>query len=199
MLATCKVTGSVYILVCKYSKDVSEFLSNFKLINFNYIKEEMHLTDNNISEQFRLTGIVYSALIFGMIIFFAIALFLVESKKFEPVQSIDEILKLLIPLVGFAVMYFARVIYKKNISSVNFHDDLLSKFSRYRTFKIIQWSLVESVGFLSVVAFIITGNYFYTIVFLFMLGFFVLIKPTKEEFFRDLKISSEQKTMFSKK
>ncbi|MCW9066583.1 MAG: hypothetical protein OQJ78_09830 [Ignavibacteriaceae bacterium] len=155
------------------------------------------MTDNNMSEQFRVIGIVYSALIFGMITFFAIALFIVESKKFEPVQSIDEIFKLLIPLVGFAVMYFARAIYKKNISSVNFYDNLLSKFGKYRTFKIIQWSLVESVGILSNIAFIITGNYLYTIVFLFMLGFFVLIKPAKEEFFRDLKISNEQKTMLS--
>jgi len=155
------------------------------------------MTDNNISEQFRVTGIVYSALVFGMIIFFAIAMFIVENKNFEPNQSIDEIFKYLIPLVGFAVMYFARVIYRKNISSVNFYDDLLSKFTNYRKFKIIQWSLIETVGFLSNIGFIITGNYLYAIVFLFMLGFFVLIKPTKEEFFRDFKISNEQKTMLS--
>jgi len=155
------------------------------------------MTDNNISEQFRVTGIVYSALIFGMIIFFAIAMFIVENKNFEPNQSIDEIFKFLIPLVGFAVMYFVRVIYRKNISSVNFYDDLLSKFTNYRKFKIIQWSLIETVGILSNIGFIITGNYLYAIVFLFMLGFFVLIKPTKEEFFRDFKISNEQKTMLS--
>jgi len=155
------------------------------------------MNDNNISEQFRVTGIVYSALIFGMITFFAIALFLVENKNIEPIQSVDEVFKLLIPLAGFGVMYFVRVIYKKNISSVNYYDDLLSKISKYRTFKIIQWSLVESVGFLSNVGFIITGNYLYAIVFLFMLGFFILIKPTKEEFFRDFRISNEQKMMLS--
>ena len=155
------------------------------------------MTDNNISEQFRITGIVYSALIFGVIIFFAIALFIVESKKFEPNQAIDEIFKIFIPVVGFAVMYFARLIYKKNISSVNFYDDVLTKFSKYRSYKIIQWSLVESVGFLSNIGFIITGNYLYAIILLFMLGFFVLIKPTKEEFFRDFKISNEQKSMLS--
>jgi hypothetical protein len=155
------------------------------------------VNNNNILEQFRVTGIVYGALIFGMITFFAIALFIVENKKFEPIQSLDEILKLLIPLAGFAVMYFARVIYKKNISSVNYYDDLLVKISKYRTFKIIQWSLLESVGFLSIVGFIITGNYLHAIVFLFMLGFFIIIKPTKEEFLRDFKISNEQKMMLS--
>ena len=73
------------------------------------------MNDKNISEQFRVTGIVYGALIFGLITFFAIAMFIVENKKFEPIQSIDEIFKLLIPLAGFAVMFLARSIYYKNI------------------------------------------------------------------------------------
>jgi len=154
------------------------------------------MNDNNTSEQFRVIGIIYVGLIFGMITFFAIALFVVENKKFEPIQSADEIFKLFIPLAGFAVMFFARNIYNKKISSVNYNDDLLSKISKYRTFKIIQWALVESIGFLSNVGFIITGNYLHAIVFLFMLGFFILIKPTKEQFSRDFKISNEQKIMF---
>ena len=155
------------------------------------------MDDNNISEQFRVTGIIYGALIFGMITFFAIALFVVENKKFEPIQSIDEIFKILIPLAGFAIMFLARGIYNKYISSVNYNDDLLSKIKKYRTFKVIQWALVESIGFLSIVGFIITGNYLHAIVFLFMLGFFILIKPSKEQFFRDFKISGDQKIMFS--
>ena len=155
------------------------------------------MNENNISEQFRVTGIIYGALILGLITFFAIALIIVENKKIEPIQSVDEIFKLLIPLAGFAVMFIARSIYNKNISSVNYNDDLLSKISKYRTFKIIQWAFVESVGFLSIVGFIITGNYLYAIIFLFMLGFFILIKPTKEQLLRDFKISNDQKIMLS--
>ena len=157
------------------------------------------MDDNNISEQFRVTGIIYGALIFGPIIFFAIALFIVENKKFEPIQSINEIFKFLIPIAGFAVMFLARSIYNKNISSMNYNDDLLSKISKYRTFKIIQWAQIEAGAFLSLVGFILTGNYLYAIVFLFLLGYFILIKPSKEQFINDLKISSEQDKIFSKK
>jgi hypothetical protein len=148
------------------------------------------MNDNNISEHFRVTGIIYGALIFGQIIFFAIALFIVENNKFESIHSIDEIFTFLIPLAGFAVMFFARAIYNKNIATVNYNDELLSKISKYRTLKIIQWALVKSVGFLSNVGLIITGNYLYAIVFLFMMGYFILIKPTKEQFFGDFKISN---------
>ncbi|MCH6575234.1 MAG: hypothetical protein IH795_08530, partial [Bacteroidetes bacterium] len=98
------------------------------------------MDENNISEQFRVTGIIYGALIFGLITFFTIALFIVENKKIEPIQSIDEIFKLLIPLAGFAAMFLARSIYNKNVSSVNYNEDLVSKINKYRTFKIIQWA-----------------------------------------------------------
>ena len=157
------------------------------------------MDDNNISEQFRLTRIIYGVLIFGLITFFAIALFIVENKKIEPIRSINEIFKFLIPIAGFAVMFLVRGIYNKNISSVNFSDDLLVKIAKYRTFKIIQWAQIESGAFLSLVGFILTGNYLYAIVFLFLLGYFILIKPSKEQFISDLKISSEQDKIFSKK
>ncbi len=155
------------------------------------------MDDNNISEQFRVTGIIYGALIFGLIIFFAIALFIVENKNIEPIQSINEIFKFLIPIAGFAVMFLARSIYNKNISSVNFSEDLLAKITKYRTIKIIQWAQIESGAFLSLVGFILTGNYLYAIVFLFLLGYLILIKPSKEQFINDLNISGEQDKIFS--
>jgi hypothetical protein len=155
------------------------------------------MDDNNISEQFKVTGIIYGALIFGLITFFAIALFIVENKKIEPIQSINEIFKFLIPVAGFAVMFLARSIYNKNISSVNFSEDLLAKITKYRTIKIIQWAQIESGAFLSLVGFILTGNYLYAIVFLFLLGYLILIKPSKEQFINDLNISGEQDKIFS--
>ncbi len=155
------------------------------------------MDDNNISEQFRVTGIIYGVLIFGLITFFAIALFIVENKNIEPIQSINEIFKFLIPIAGFAVMFLARSIYNKNISSVNFSEDLLAKITKYRTIKIIQWAQIESGAFLSLVGFILTGNYLYAIVFLFLLGYLILIKPSKEQFINDLNISGEQDKIFS--
>ncbi len=94
-------------------------------------------------------------------------------------------------------MFLARSIYNKNISSVNFSEDLLAKITKYRTIKIIQWAQIESGAFLSLVGFILTGNYFYAIVFLFLLGYLILIKPSKEQFINDLNISGEQDKIFS--
>jgi hypothetical protein len=156
------------------------------------------MNDKDISEQFKITGIIYFALIFGLIVFFAVSLFVVENMKLEPNQSIDELFRLFIPLAGIVVMFLARSIYNKSISSVNSNEELLSQIAKYRTFKIIQWAIIESGAFLSIVGFIITGNYLYAIVFLFLLGFFFLNRPSKEQFINDFKISENHKNFFIK-
>jgi len=155
------------------------------------------MSDDKFSGQFKITIIIYGALIIGQLIFFAIALFIVEKKVVESIQYLDDIFKLLIPILGLFVMILVRSIYNKNLSSVNSNEEVNSKIVKYRNFKIVQWALVESVSILSIIGLIITGNYLYAVVFLFMLGFFLLIKPSKEQFFNDFKISNDQRNMFS--
>lgn len=155
------------------------------------------MNDSEITEQFRVTRIIYSALILGVLIMFAISLFFVENKKVTPNPSLDEISKILIPIVGIVVMFLARGIYNKNISSIENNESLLTKISRYRTFKIVQWAQIESGSLISIVGFILTSNYLYAIVFLFLVGFFILIRPSKEQFVNDFKISSNQRKIIN--
>jgi len=155
------------------------------------------MSDDKFSEQFKIAIIIYGALIIGQLIFFAIALFIVEKNVVESVQYLDDIFQVLIPILGLFVMILVRSIYNKNLSSVNSNEDVNSKIVKYRGFKIFQWVLVESVSILSIIGLIITSNYLYAVVFLFMLGFFILIRPSKEQFFNDFKISNDQKNMFS--
>ncbi len=155
------------------------------------------MSDDKFSGQFKTAIIIYGALIIGQLIFFAIALFIVGKNVVESVQYLDDIFQVLIPILGLLVMILVRSIYNKNLSSVNSNEDVNSKILKYRGFKIFQWALIESVSILSIIGLIITSNYLYAVVFLFMLGFFILIRPSKEQFFNDFKISNDQKNMFS--
>ncbi len=155
------------------------------------------MSDDKFSGQFKIAIIIYGALIIGQLIFFGIALFIVGKKVVESIQYLDDIFQVLIPILGLLVMILVRSIYNKNLSSVNSNEDVNSKIVKYRGFKIFQWALVESVSILSIIGLIITSNYLYAVVFLFMLGFFILIRPSKEQFFNDFKISNDQKNMFS--
>ncbi len=87
-------------------------------------------------------------------------------------------------------MIFSRFLYNKNIFGVDEIGDTITKIARYRTFKIIQWAKVESASMFSLVALMFTGNHLYAAVFIFLIGYFFLVKPSKENFVSEMKLNS---------
>jgi hypothetical protein len=78
------------------------------------------------------------------------------------------------------------------IARQNSEAILLQKIMYYRTSKIISWAMIESGCFLSLIAVMLTGNYFYVVVFIFLFGYFILIKPTGESLVRDLQLRADE-------
>jgi len=88
------------------------------------------------------------------------------------------------------MMTFSRFLFNKNISGVDENMDMMTKITKYRTSKIIQWAQVESASMLSLVALMLTGNHLYSAVFIFLIGYFFLVKPSKENFVSEMKLNS---------
>ena len=88
------------------------------------------------------------------------------------------------------MMIFSRFLYSKNIYGVDENENVKTKIAKYRTFKIIQWALVESATMLSLIGLMSTGNHLYSAVFIFLIGYFFLVKPSKENFVSELKLNS---------
>lgn len=148
-----------------------------------------------LKNRFNIVYIIYSALISGQLIFFIISYYLVENKLTETDQSVDEIFKILVPVIGIISMFVSYKLYNSKVSGYKESKELIQKLNFYLNNKIIQWAMLEGAGFLSLVAFLITGNYFYVIIFLFIIGFFILARPSKENFFLDFKISGSDKAL----
>jgi len=154
------------------------------------------MNDSTLKNQFNVTYTIYAALLFGQVFFFAIALYAVENGIRHPDAALDEIFKILIPVFGILAMFGSYKFYNFKISSITGETTLLQKLNHFRTIKIIQWAILEGAGFFSLVAFLLTSNYFYIIVFLFIMGFNLLSRPSKENFFADFKISQADKSLF---
>ena len=144
----------------------------------------------NLKEQFKVAFIIYYALLTGQLLFFAVAFWFSGSENFTANKELDEIFQIIVPIFGFAMMTFSRFLYNKNISGVDEKGDAITKIAKYRTFKIIQWAQVESASMLSIIALMLTGNHLYSAVFLFLIGYFFFVKPSKENFVSEMKLSS---------
>jgi len=148
------------------------------------------MNNDNLKEQFKAAFIIYYALLTGQVLFFAVAFWFSGSENFTANKGLDEIFQIIVPIFGLAMMTFSRFLYNKNISGVDENGDAITKVAKYRTFKIIQWAQVESASMFSLIALMLTGNHLYSAVFIFLIGYFILVKPSKESFVNEMKLNS---------
>ena len=78
------------------------------------------------------------------------------------------------------------------ISKNDLGGSLLQKIGYYRTAKIVSWAMIEGGCFLALVATMLTSNYLYVVVFIFLFGYFVLMRPSNESLIRDMRLNSEE-------
>jgi hypothetical protein len=90
------------------------------------------------------------------------------------------------------------MIYNQLISRYDTSSNLLKKISYYRTAKIISWAMIESTCLFALLATMLTSNYLYIAVFIFLFGYFFLMKPSKESLIQDMRLSSEESDLILK-
>ena len=147
----------------------------------------------NIKNQFSTIMIIYSAILIGLLFFFGFSYYLVENNIIESNQDSDGVFRILIPIIGIISMFLSFKLYNSRISNSEKYKELSEKLLQYRSIKIMQWAILEGASFLSLVAFLLTGNYFYVIVLLFLIGFIVLVRPSKENFINDFQVEGIEK------
>ena len=147
----------------------------------------------NIKNQFSTIMIIYSAILIGLLFFGGFSYYLVENNIIESNQDSDGVFRILIPIIGIISMFLSFKLYNSRISNSEKYKELSEKLLQYRSIKIMQWAILEGASFLSLVAFLLTGNYFYVIVLLFLIGFIVLVRPSKENFINDFQVEGIEK------
>ena len=148
--------------------------------------------DPDIKNQLRITNTIYYSMIAGLMFFFIVAIIFIQDKEAQTGSELDTILTVLVPVYGFFMMLISKMIYSKMLARQNPDSQLLQKVMHYRTAKIISWAIIESGCIISILAVMITSNYFYVVVFIFLFGYFILIKPSGESLVRDLQLKSDE-------
>ena len=79
-------------------------------------------------------------------------------------------------------------LYKAKISKIQLRESIEVKLKKFRTYKLLQWFLIITIGIISLAVFIFTKDYLYVVIFLFMMGYYILLRPTKQQLRIDFKI-----------
>ena len=145
-----------------------------------------------IKNQIRITKSIYYSLAAGLLLFFIVIVVLIQDKDPSAGKDIDNIFTLIVPVFGLIIMFSSRMIYNRLISKLDASKSLIQKISGYRTAKIVAWAMIESAYIFALVATRLTSNYLYVAVYIFLFGYFLLLRPSTESLIRDMRLNSEE-------
>lgn len=151
-----------------------------------------------IKNQMRINNTIYYSLITGLLLFFTVVIVLIQDKAPAAGEELDNIFTIIVPIFGLIIMFLSRMIYNQMIRKYDASSSLIHKISNYRTAKIISWAMIESASLLALVATMLTSNYLYVAVFIFLFGYFFLMKPSKESLIRDMRLNSDESDLILK-
>ena len=151
-----------------------------------------------LKNQMRITNTIYYSLVTGLLIFFIVLMVLIQGKHSSTAKEVDTIFTIIVPVFGLMMMFISRMIYNQMLAKFDVNVALLQKITNYRTAKIISWAMIEGACFFALVATMLTSNYLYVAVFVFLFGYFFLMKPSKESLIRDMSLNSEESDLILK-
>lgn len=133
--------------------------------------------NNNI----KALQVLHNAMMFGQALFAAVAIFIVyKNGRLLQSDSIDKTLQVVVVLVALPLIVFGLKWYQKKVLEIrNNNNSPTQKFTQYRNAIIKVLAMVEAPAILSIIAFLLTGNWAFLILFAMLLIFFASLQPTK--------------------
>ena len=155
-------------------------------------------SNSEIANQLRVTKKIYTSIFTGLLIFLIIVIVISQENNADGGNSLDKVFTVIVPLFGLLMMVFSKMVYNKMVSSHLSGTDLEEKIMRYRTAKIISWAMVEAACLFALVATMLTSNYLYIAVVIFLLGYLFMLKPSKESLIHDLQLNTTESNLVLK-
>jgi hypothetical protein len=151
------------------------------------------VTNSKIRNQLNAINLIHLSLMAGMLLFLIVVIVLIQGNQLSGNIALDKIFTILVPVYGLLIMFISRMIYNLIISRSLAGTDLTTKIVKYRSAKIVSWALMESGCLFSLIATMLTSNYLYIAVFVFLLGYFFMLKPSRESLVNDMQLNSSEK------
>jgi len=151
-----------------------------------------------IKNQMRITNVIYYSLVTGLLLFFIVVIILTQDKDPSTGKDVDNIFTIIVPVFGLMMMFLSRIIYNQMLAKFDVNISLLQKLANYRTAKIVSWAMIEGACFFALVVTMLTSNYLYTVVFIFLVGYFILMRPSRESLVRDMRLNSDESDLILK-
>jgi hypothetical protein len=142
---------------------------------------------------FRALQVLHVAMLAGMVMFTVISvLVIIGQGPLQPGASLEKTLQVVALLVAVGAVAAGFVLFNKRLPAIQAINDVKARMAAYRASAMIRWALIEMPMLLSVISFILTGNYAFLALAIALLLLFAAIRPSKALLVYQLQLSGTE-------
>lgn len=140
-------------------------------------------------------SILHIVLVAGVLMFGFVMFSITENQKMD-LSYTGDVMFFIVPIMAIAGIFVGNYLYRNIIKRQASKNTLREKLAGFQTASIIKYALLEGPALLGLVAFMNDGNQYFLIISLFLLGWLILQRPTRDKIERDLMLSGSLKSEF---
>lgn len=140
-------------------------------------------------------SIIHFALVMGVSLFAVVTYMITENQKFS-IDYSGDFMFFVVPLMGIAGIMAGNFFYGNTLKGLAAKDTLKEKLSGFQTASIIKYALLEGPALFGIVAFMNEGNQYFLSISLFLIGWLLMQRPTRDKVERDLMLEGALKSEF---
>jgi len=145
---------------------------------------------------FKTIKIIYTALIFGVLLFTILGYTLSDNPSFN--LDMDITFMVAIPLVALAAYVLGNLLYNSLLNKTVTNSTLTSKLTRYQSAILIRVACLEAPAFLAIAVTFMSNNVSFLLISLLMVVLMYVQFPSKEKFKKEFTLDMKEKSELDK-
>ncbi|MDX2063319.1 MAG: hypothetical protein SFY70_09685 [Bacteroidia bacterium] len=141
---------------------------------------------------FKTLNLVFLAMFGGNVVFFVVVLYLVRVAGYPTQPELHGITLYAVPILSGAIAMAATLLHQRMIGSGQRLHSLTLKRQRYQMATVLYCAVLNGASTFCLVVFLLVGSDWYLVFFAALLGLFLLRRPSRQAFIRDLALSREE-------
>lgn len=155
----------------------------------------MHTLKFTVKDYLRANIIVHVALMAGQFFFILTTLIVISEGDIAP--ETNSFFIYLVPGMVLMAFLLSNFIYRQKMTALRDVATISEKFKGFRSLIIIRSAILEGSGFLSIIAFMLTGELLYAGLSLLIILYMLTFIPTKQRMINDLELNSQEEAFIN--
>lgn len=155
--------------------------------------------DIKIKQQYKGLNLIYLIILGSMSAAAILAVYFVFKAGALSIYEFDEqnIIKSVIIIALLVGIPVGHIFYQKKMKHINVDLNLGKKINMFKTAFIIRIAMLEGIGLLTLIGYLITGDKSFLYMFAVVFILFIIHAPTRQRIISDLELSDEEQEQLS--